>query len=133
LTVKRELTGYILFGILTTIVNILSYVLLTKVFGTDYKIATTLAWLVSVIFAFITNKLFVFHSRSKHFLPLVKELGAFMLSRIVSYGLDILTMVALIELLIINDFQAKLFANVVVVFFNYLVSKYFVFRQVIKE
>ncbi|KUO59466.1 MAG: teichoic acid glycosylation protein [Gracilibacter sp. BRH_c7a] len=133
MTSKRELTSYIFFGILTTLINILSYVLLTNILGIDYKTATTIAWLVSVLFAFITNKLFVFHSMSKHFLPLVKELGAFILSRVASYGLDILTMITLIELLYINDFVAKIFANFVVVVFNYIISKYFVFRQVIKE
>lgn len=133
MTAKQEISGYIFFGILTTIVNILCYVLLTQVIDADYKTATTLAWLVSVLFAFATNKVFVFQSKSKHFLPLAKELGSFMLSRMVSYGLDILTMVTLIELLNVNDFGAKIFANIVVVSFNYLASKYFVFRQVIKE
>jgi len=133
MTAKKEITGYLFFGILTTLINILSYVLLTNILGIDYKTATTIAWLVSVLFAFITNKLFVFHSMSKHFLPLVKELGAFILSRVASYGLDILTMITLIELLYINDFVAKIFANFVVVVFNYIISKYFVFRQVIKE
>ncbi len=133
MTAKREITGYIFFGILTTLINVLSYVLLMKVLETDYKTATTIAWLLSVFFAFITNKLFVFHSGRKRFLPLVKELGSFMLSRIVSYGLDIATMGALIELLNVNDFGAKIFANILVVIFNYLASKHFVFRQVIKE
>lgn len=133
MTVKREITGYIFFGILTTIINILSYVLLTKALETDYKAGTTIAWLVSVLFAFITNKLYVFHSRSRHFLPLAKELGTFMLSRIASYWLDILTMVTLIELLNVNDFGAKIFANILVVILNYLASKHFVFRQAIKE
>ena len=133
MTAKREITGYLFFGILTTLVNVLSYALLTKVVETDYKTATTIAWLVSVLFAFITNKLFVFHSRSRHLLPLAKELGTFMLSRIVSYGLDILTMVTLIELLNVNDFGAKIFANVLVIILNFLSSKHFVFRQAIKE
>lgn len=133
MTANKEIVSYIFFGILTTLINLLSYILLTKVLMLDYKSAVTIAWIVSVIFAFITNKLFVFMSRDRHFLSLIKELGSFTLSRIASFGLDIVTMIILIEMLMLNDLGVKIFANTLVIAFNYLASKYFVFRQVIKE
>lgn len=56
----KELVNYVVFGILTTIINLIIYALFTKVLGADYKLSITVAWLISIIFAFVTNKLYVF-------------------------------------------------------------------------
>lgn len=130
---KAEIISYLVFGILTTLINIISYLFLTKWFGLDYPSATTSAWVISVLFAFITNKLYVFQSVGRDILSTLKEMGSFGLSRLLSYALDILTMILLIEVLHTDDLGAKIFANVLVVIFNYLAGKYFVFRQIAKE
>jgi putative flippase GtrA len=127
--VKKELFNYLIYGALTTLINILSYALLTKLLNTDFKTATTIAWILSVLFAFVTNKLYVFHSTGKNIFTISKELGSFLLSRLLSYGLDILSMILLVQILVINDLIAKVIANILVVIFNYLASKLFVFKQ----
>lgn len=130
---KKEITGYIFFGLLTTILNIVIYALLAKVLTVDYKSATTAAWFISVLFAFFTNKLLVFNSKSIGLKIISKELGYFFLCRILSYGLDILTMIVFIDILSINDLGAKITANFFVIVFNYLGSKFLVFRQLIRS
>ena len=60
---NKEVISYLVFGVLTTLTNIVSYAILSKLFGMDYKLATTIAWVISVLFAFITNKLYVFNSK----------------------------------------------------------------------
>ncbi|WP_175425253.1 GtrA family protein, partial [Paenibacillus nuruki] len=57
---KKEIISYLIFGVLTTLINIAVYFLLANVVGMDFKVATSIAWLVSVLFAFFTNKKYVF-------------------------------------------------------------------------
>jgi len=124
------LFDYVLFGVITTLVNIISYTFLTQFLYADFKIATTIAWIISVLFAFFTNKYYVFHSRnSKNIYLLSKEIGYFFFSRILSYGLDLISMIVLIELLRFDDLIAKIIANGLVILFNYFASKYFIFKQ----
>ena len=75
-----EAQSYIFFGVLTTAVNFITYVFFTKALGIDYKIAASLAWVAAVIFAFITNKLYVFKSAATSALAVAKELGSFYFS-----------------------------------------------------
>ncbi|MDP4171952.1 MAG: GtrA family protein [Bacillota bacterium] len=125
----KEVVSYLVFGGLTTLVNIVTYYVCVNTFGLDYKVATTIAWVLSVAFAYITNKMFVFNSRITGTLPLLKEFFSFIFFRILSYFLDLLTMIFLIEHLHSNDLLAKIIANVFVVIFNYVASKLFIFKK----
>ena len=126
---NKELISYLIFGIFTTFVNLFSYIVLTKLFGVEYKTATTAAWILSVLFAFITNKLYVFQSKNTNFKVITKEFGFFVLSRLLSYGLDISSMLLLVGVLETDDLTAKIIANIVVVAFNYVAGKFFVFKS----
>ncbi len=126
---KKEVFSYLVFGVLTTLINILSYALFTDLLGFHYTIATVLAWVLAVLFAFITNKLYVFESKSFQMKLFLKEFIFFIFFRALSLGLDLLSMVILIEWLKANDLAAKVVANVLVVLFNYAASKLFIFRK----
>jgi len=102
---------------------------LTKVILTDYITATTAAWILAVLFAFITNKFYVFQSKKTSIPVLSKELISFLFSRILSLGLDIFSMILLVGLLMVNDLVSKIFANILVVIFNYVLGKFFVFKR----
>lgn len=125
---KKEMFNYLLFGILTTLVNIVTFAVFNKWLGMDYKLATTIAWVFSVIFAFITNKLFVFQSKCLNVLSVLREFTSFIFFRGLSYLLDIGMMIVLIELLKADSLIAKITANVLVVIFNYFASKYVIFK-----
>ena len=126
---KKEVISYLFFGVLTTLTNIVSYVVLSKLFEMDYKLATTIAWGISVLFAFITNKLYVFNSKETNIVLIAKEFTSFTFFRLLSYLMDLGMMVLMIEWLKTDDLIAKIVANFFVVFFNYFASKYVIFKK----
>ncbi|MGG0237123.1 GtrA family protein [Bacillus rhizoplanae] len=125
----KEIFNYLLFGGLTTLVNIVTYYVCATLAGMDYKVATTIAWIVSVLFAYITNKKYVFSSQHTSFAHAMKEFVYFMGFRVLSYFIDLFSMIALVEWLGINDLVSKIIANVIVVVVNYFASKYIIFKK----
>ena len=125
---NRETISYLVFGVLTTIVNYVSYEA-CKWLGIHYTVATVIAWVLAVAFAYITNKLFVFKSKSFEKAVLIKEITAFVSCRVFSGLCDLGFMVLAVEIIGINDSIAKLVANVFVVVINYIFSKLFIFKK----
>ncbi|MFB3161105.1 GtrA family protein [Neobacillus sp. 179-J 1A1 HS] len=125
---RNEIVMYLFFGVLTTVINILCYVFLREYLHIEYILSTTIAWLISVVFAFLTNKKYVFKSNFTELNAVIQEFFSFTFFRVVSLGMDLGIMVVLVEIIKIDDFIAKIAANIVVVIMNYIVSKYIVFR-----
>jgi putative flippase GtrA len=124
----REVAAYLVFGVLTTLVNIGVYTALTRAAGMEYLWSNAIAWVVSVAFAFVTNKLWVFESRSARPGVLAFEMSTFVVSRLASGLLDTGLMFVLVSLAHAPDLWSKVLVNVVVVVVNYASSKYVVFR-----
>ena len=122
---RNELFMYLLFGGLTTLVNIVVYYGLASVLSMDYRLATSLAWVAAVLFAFFTNKAYVFRSNQS----ILSEIAPFIGARFFSLGLDLGVMMLLVDVLVMNDLLSKIIANVVVVIFNYIISKYYIFNR----
>ncbi|WP_411348091.1 GtrA family protein [Paenibacillus sp. WLX2291] len=122
---RKEIINYIIFGVLTTVVNIVSYIILVNLLYMDYRIATTIAWIISVLFAFFTNKKYVFKSEK----GFMKEMVLFFGARLLSYFIDLMGMILLVEGLTINDTIAKILVNIIVILVNYFISKLIVFKQ----
>lgn len=125
---NRETVSYLVFGVLTTIVNYASYEL-CKWLGVHYTVSTVAAWVLAVAFAYITNKLYVFESKSFEKNVLLREISAFVGCRLFSGLCDLGFMILAVELLSMNDSIAKLASNVFVVIINYIFSKLFIFRK----
>lgn len=123
-----EILWYGFFGVLTTLVNIISFALLDKT-GLNVYFSNLLAWFFSVLFAFITNKLFVFDSKDFTFRVFFKELVSFFIFRIVSLGIDMAGMYVCLETIKLNKMISKIIVNVVVIIANYVFSKLFIFRK----
>ncbi|THE11343.1 GtrA family protein [Bacillus timonensis] len=126
---NKTIVNYVIFGILTTVVNISVFSLFVKIFNIDYMFSSTLAWIISVLFAFITNKVYVFNSQTVAYVDILKELINFSFFRILSLGVDLVIMYLLIDIFNTDEIFAKVIANVVVVIMNYVSSKYFTFRN----
>lgn len=124
----KEVISYIFFGVLTTLVNFFVFKL-AIFYRIHYTASTIIAWLISVIFAYITNKLFVFESKNFNINILVKESLSFVGFRIISGLCDLAFMILAVEILSMNESIAKLVANVFVVIMNYAFSKSFVFKK----
>ena len=152
----REIIIYIIFGVLTTAVNLVTFYIFKKIFisigwegvfnkllgsagwdkalkllgsGTDYLDATVIAWTVAVIFAFVTNKLIVFESKSWKPAVAGKEFVGFIGARLFSLLVELVFMFVMVTLLKWNDFVAKLIVQVIVVILNYVFSKLLIFKN----
>ncbi len=128
----KEIINYLIFGGLTTLVSIGTYALFTIVFNIDYLVSNVLSWIIAVLFAFITNKLFVFASKSRSKKQVSKEIVSFFFFRIVSLGIEMIIMYVFVDLLSINDLITKVIAQVIVILSNYIFSKVFVFKNQIE-
>lgn len=121
----KEQILYIIFGAATTLVNIIAYFLLSKLpLGT--AIATILAWLISVIFAFFTNRKYVFKASKNGFL---KQFFGFFSMRVLTGALDVFVMILFVDVLEFNDLFIKILSNILVIILNYVFSKLFVFKK----
>lgn len=119
----RQLIAYAIFGVLTTLVNIFAFALLEKGAGWHYFWSNNLAWLIAVLFAFFTNKTFVFRSPYTTASAFFKEIVAFFGARIASLAVDDLVMFVGISLLSMNSILVKVIDNVIVIIINYVLSK----------
>ena len=126
----KELIIYGVFGLCTTLVNFVTYKLFNMLLGVEYYLVSNIvAWFISVVFAYVTNKPFVFHSHDWSAQTVVPELGKFVGSRIASGGLETLFIFLTVDCLHWNGNIMKLLTSILVVILNYVASKLLVFRK----
>lgn len=139
----KELILYVFFGVLNTAVNFFTFWLFGKLLGEDlYYISNAIAWLASVIFAYLTNKLFVFESKSFAPKVLLKEVPAFFGARVFSFLIEEGGLILLVDVFGFGGFSftvfsfrisgqliAKIAVAVIVVLVNYFASKFVIFRK----
>ena len=139
----KEIITYIIFGILTTLVNFFAFWIFTKIFGGNlYLVNNAIAWVVGVVFAYVTNKLFVFESKSWDLKLITKEITGFLGARIFSFLVEEGGMFLFISVLdlgeksldllgftITGQFMVKILLAVIVVVLNYVFSKFIIFKR----
>ena len=125
---NREVISYLIFGVLTTLVNWVVYAAMVKV-HIDYRIATAAAWAVSVLFAFIVNKIFVFQSYNLRPAYVMKEITSFVACRAVSGVMEMVFMIVMVSWIHMDEYISKIAVCVIVVIVNYVFSKLFIFRK----
>ena len=122
-----DLLAYLVFGVLTTVVNYAVYLPVYNWLGLSAAVSNMVAWVAAVAFAFLTNKPFVFKSHDWSASVLWPELTKFVGCRIASGLLETLIIFVTVDCLQWNGNWMKLFTNVMVVFLNYFGSKLLVF------
>lgn len=150
----KEIISYVFFGVMTTIVNLAVFYLTKQLFaaigwngffntivpedskivelfsgGSEYLDANLIAWIAGVIFAFVTNKLFVFESKSWKPSVAGKEFTGFVGARVFSLVVEMLGMFVMVTLLVWNELVAKLIVGVIVIIMNYIFSKLLIFKK----
>lgn len=120
----EEIIRYLIAGILTTVVSIVSYYLF-RIIHIHYLISTILSWILAVIFAYFVNKFFVFKINKKDILEFIN----FIKYRFISLLMEFITMYVLVDILFINDRISKIIVQGIVLILNYLFSKIFVFKN----
>lgn len=126
----KEIINYLVFGGLATVVNFVTYFIVARLIGIDKVLSSGISWFFSVLFAYITNKLFVFESKTDGIKAILIEMGSFFLARIVSGILcDVGTFAIMVRVFNINDLFAKVVTQIMVVIVNYVFSKLIIFRK----
>ena len=125
----RDILVYLVFGVLTTIVNYLVYLPCYNLLQLSATVSNVIAWVVAVAFAYLTNKPFVFGSHDWSANTVIPELTKFVGSRVASGGLETAIIFVTVDLLAWNGNLMKLATSVIVVVLNYVASKILVFRK----
>lgn len=139
----RELITYGLFGVATTFVNLGTFKLASMVLGEElYLLSNVVAWIASVFFSYITNKLWVFESKSLKFNVVLKEVASFFAARGFSFIIEEGGLFFFVDVLNFSDYSLEIFSfnisgqliakavvGVVVVILNYFFSKMFIFKK----
>ena len=125
----KEQLLYVFFGGLTTLINMAVYALCMQVFGWVNVPSVIIAWVLSVLFAFVTNKLWVFESRETDRATLLREGASFFGARAATGVLDVIIMYLAVDCLGWNATLWKLISNILVIILNYVASKLFIFNK----
>lgn len=126
--VNRETISYFVFGVLTTAVDWLVYPLMRWL---KYSVAFSSAasWAAAVLFAFITNKLFVFQSHTLSGKELFKEFISFVSCRALTGAFSVGAMVMMVDIWGLNEWFGKFMVSAMSLVLNYVFSKLFIFKQ----
>lgn len=125
----KEVILYIFFGGCTTLVNIIGYYICARPLSFATIPATVIAWILSVAFAYITNRIYVFESSSKGHTAIIREIVSFVSCRILTGLMDLAIMFVCVELLRFNDLVIKIISNILVIVLNYIASKLLIFKE----
>ena len=135
--VSREVFFYLFFGVMTTVVNLLTLAVFNRV--VDIMMSNIIAWVAAVVFAYITNKLFVFDSKSWKPAVLAKEIPSFAGARVLTLGIEELGILVMIKWLGLDvpltigpvggEYIIKAMLAVIVVILNYIFSKLLIFKK----
>ncbi len=123
----KEVILYLIFGVLTTLINIFAYWVFAYGINIGTIISTIAAWIISVTFAYITNKMFVFESKTYTWSALIYEIISFFGCRLLTGLMDLAIMYVFVDVLHYNGMLIKVISNVIVVVLNYIFSKIFIF------
>ena len=125
----KGIISYLFFGICTTVINVVIYNILYFHLQMSNVSSTAVAWILAVVFAFATNKMFVFESLSWKFNVLKHELISFFGCRLLTGIMDIVIMYLMVDCLDQNAMLWKWISNVLVIILNYVASKIVIFRD----
>lgn len=125
----EEMWDYLVFGAFAFIVNMVAYVASAKLLHIQYLVSTAIAWVAAVLFAYWTNRKYVFKSQVQDKKGLWKEFCSFIGCRLFSGFLQFATVYVVVDWLQGNDVFGNFLGNVVAIIANYILSKLIIFRK----
>lgn len=128
-TKYRSFMFYAIFGVLTTLVNLVAYHLCYNKAGMSNTLSNVIAWVLAVAFAYITNKIWVFDSKSFRWKVLKREIPAFISCRLATGIMDLVIMYICVDVMGWHANLMKLMSNVLVIILNYVFSKLIIFKK----
>ncbi len=125
----KEIIFYVLFGVLTTIVNIGSFYVLNSIFQVENNKANLIAIATAVVVAYFTNKDLVFHSQADEFGEKVVEFCRFILGRLFTMAIEYIGCALLFQYTPIPNIISKCTMTIIVIILNFFISKFFAFKS----
>lgn len=125
----KSFVAYAVFGVFTTIVNIVTYNVCYVNLEFSNTISNIIAWVLAVTFAYLTNKVWVFDSKSWKWEVLRREVPAFISCRLATGVMDLVIMFVAVDLLGWHAMLMKLLSNILVIISNYVFSKLVIFKK----
>lgn len=124
-----EVVLYIIFGVLTTIVNIGTFAIFTSCMKFEENFANIIAIVLAVLFAYFTNKNLVFNSKATTLKEKFREFLKFMLGRAFTMIIELVGFYLLFNLLSIQELLSKTIITILVIILNFFISKFFAFKK----
>lgn len=129
MTQYQDVILYIIFGVLTTVVNIIVFTLFYNFLHSGHNIAYVVAWFFAVLFAYLTNRTWVFHSTHTHRAAIVKEIWQFYVARLLTGVIGYFILIFGVDLLRQDANIWNIIQNVFVIIANYILSKLIIFKK----
>lgn len=123
----RDVILYLFFGVCTTVINLAVFWVLNSPLKVNELIANIIAWVLAVLFAFFTNRDLVFHAGKNG--SFFSQMLKFYLGRAITLALEELILLVFITLLHLNSMAVKIFAQVIVIILNFVISKLIIFKK----
>ena len=125
----KESLLYIVFGVFTVLINMASFFLFYDILGYNELVANVYSWIFAVAFAFFTNKVYVFESLSRSINEAVLQFIMFISSRLATLFIEEVVLFIFITMLNYSVIIIKVFAQLLVIVLNYILSKKIVFKR----
>lgn len=125
----EEGINYLIFGFLAFVLNYILYYLFTDVLNLHYMVSTILSWALTVVFAYWTNRTFVFKSQNKDAKSVGEEFASFIGARVATELLEMGLMFLMVGIANLNEYISKFVCQVLVILANYFLSKLWIFKE----
>ena len=125
----NELIRYGVCGLITTAINVIAFHVCSEICGIQLLISNTIAWILAFLFAFVSNKLWVFESKEWMGRKAVTEMVGFLAARLTTLVLDTFLMWLMVDMMTMNGTLSKVISNVITIVINYLASKFIIFKN----
>lgn len=125
----RSFIAYAVFGVMTTVVNIAVFHFCYENAELNNMFSNVLAWVAAVVFAYLTNKVWVFDSHSWAWEDLKREISAFVGCRVATLLVDLAIMYVSVDMMHFPATLMKVLSNVIVIILNYVFSKLIIFKK----
>ena len=129
ITKYKQIIVYGICGLITTLINIVSFYICRTILGIELIPSNTIAWILAFIFAFFSNKIWVFGSKKWEGKEVIGEMVGFLIARLATLLLDMVLIVVLVDFLHWNELFSKVLISAIVIVTNFLASKMVVFRK----
>lgn len=125
----KEGMRYLVFGVLTTLLNLLIFTICCRIIKIQVVISNIISWVIAVLFAYVTNKLYVFDSKVIQKKELAREIISFFNARIITLVIENILLWATVIQLGLNEIIMKIISNIIVIILNFVFSKIFIFKK----